>query len=205
MGYGMATQLLAGLEPATGTRPVFVDDTGRRRTRLRLVGRVMVALLGLYAALVIVGLTGSVSFPGVHLAELGRVADKTHHVQLGRGSAQIKVPALAGAATANRSSATPDRKSTAGSSPARNASSSGPQAPGRTGVIVPVTLPVPATTPTGSPTTVAHGRPSRSATTTTTTAPTATTTSVPGPPTTTRTHGQGPPTTTSNPGKGTRP
>ena len=58
--------------PRTGAKPVFVDDSGRRRAWLRVAGRVAVVLLAVYAALVAIGLTGALTFPVVHLGSGGR-------------------------------------------------------------------------------------------------------------------------------------
>jgi hypothetical protein len=83
--------------PGTGARPVFVDDSGRRRAWLRVAGRAAVVLLAVYAALVAIGLTGNLSFPVVHLGAAGRPPVHLRRTALpdaGHRSASRAAPAL---------------------------------------------------------------------------------------------------------------
>src|SRR4051794_6080365 len=78
-------------------RPVFVDDTGRRLARVRVLVRAAIAVVGLYVVLVVVGLAGSVSLPALHLVDLGRPATPSTVVpRLGKGSGAAGLPAALG-------------------------------------------------------------------------------------------------------------
>ncbi|MDQ1481740.1 MAG: hypothetical protein QOI44_2601 [Actinomycetota bacterium] len=80
--------------PPDAPTSVFVDESGRRRARTRVVARVLVAGALVYAFVVIAGLTGSVSLPGVHLGELKRAAPgHARSSALGPGSKAISLPA----------------------------------------------------------------------------------------------------------------
>jgi hypothetical protein len=80
--------------PPDAPTSVFVDESGRRRARTRFVARVLVAGALVYAFVVIAGLTGSVSLPGVHLGELKRAAPGHARASaLGPGSKVISLPA----------------------------------------------------------------------------------------------------------------
>lgn len=179
--------------PGTGARPVFVDDSGRRRAWLRVAGRVAVVLLAVYAALVAIGLTGNLSFPVVHLGAAGRPP-----VHLRRTA----LPGV-GPRSALRAAPAPSR-------PGRGVPAAADQLAGtpRDGTVEPRAVAVAApgeTTPSSVATVPAvQSGTSQTLTTTTVAAPPTTVTSVPG-----NTHGQltrqghGPP--TSGPGKGKGP
>jgi hypothetical protein len=73
---------------------VFVDESGRRRARTRVVARTLVGGAGVYVLVVIAGLTSAVSLPGVHLGVLARVAPGREHAgPLGSGSKVLSLPA----------------------------------------------------------------------------------------------------------------
>jgi hypothetical protein len=81
--------------PPNAPTSVFVDESGRRRARTRVVARILVAGAFVYAFVVIAGLTGSVSLPGVHLGELKRAAPgHARSSTLGPGSKVISLPAV---------------------------------------------------------------------------------------------------------------
>ncbi|MDQ1511268.1 MAG: hypothetical protein QOG50_3112 [Actinomycetota bacterium] len=175
--------------PTTGPLPseapisVFVDESGRRRARLRILARTIVAAAGIYVLVVIAGLTGSVSLPGVHLGVLGHAAaGRAHASRLGRGSNAVPLPA-----------ALRPKGSTAKSTRARKPSQSAP------GATSPASGPsigtAPAAPSAGIPATTAGPK----APTTTTPLVTTTTTKAHGPPTTTA---HGPPLTKPGLGKG---
>src|SRR4029079_7226772 len=79
------------VEPAT--TPVFVDDSGRRRARLRIVVRIVVGVLGLYVALAAVSLVAPVSFPIAHLGNLGVLPKHRENATLGPQSKEAALPA----------------------------------------------------------------------------------------------------------------
>jgi len=79
--------------PADAPTSVFVDESGRRRNRTRFVARAIVAGALLYVLIVIAGLTGSVSLPGVHLGVLGHVTTgRARASRLGPGSKALPLP-----------------------------------------------------------------------------------------------------------------
>jgi hypothetical protein len=89
---------------ATGTdSPVFVDDSGRRLARARLIVRLCVCMVGAYGVLVAIGLAGSASWPALHLADLGRLQTKSAATpRLGKNSQVAALPvALQPKATPN--------------------------------------------------------------------------------------------------------
>jgi hypothetical protein len=177
--------------PPDAPTSVFVDASGRRRARARTVARMLVAAAGIYVLVVLAGLTGSVSLPGVHLGELHRVAGgRAHSSPLGPGSKVLALPKGLGARP-SAADGTPSATLTPGTFGATPGATS--PVPGRSGSGV-----VPGTT---SQTPGAGHRPT---TTTrpaspTTTLPVTTTTKRHGPPTTTS---HGPPSTTPGQGKG---
>ena len=204
MNSKMAVERVAAEGARAASGPVFVDDTGRRRTRLRAVGRTLVVLAGLYVLLLVGGLTGSLSLPGAHLADVGRIATGAEKIALGAGSREVRIPAL----SSSSSVASKSSKRTTIASPAASLSGAAHGVAGRgsqpntaTGspglatpaVSIPGVSPTTAGPASSSPTTAG------STATSPTTVPT-TTTSVNLP---TRTHGHGPP--TSVPGKGHKP
>jgi hypothetical protein len=180
----------------TGT-PIFVDDSGRRRARVRVVVRVVVGILGLYVALAAISLVAPVSFPIAHLGKLGVLPRHRQNATLGPQSKEAALPAAL----------QPSEKGTGGTQ-VPTARTSATSTPGRTtpsGVVVP---PGQTTTPSGA-TTIPTSR-TTTATTAPTTDTTATTPPTTGPPsTTTLPHGSsttgahGPP--SSTPGKGSKP
>jgi hypothetical protein len=87
----VATQVEEDVDPGTRERPVFVDDSGRRRGRLRIVGRVLVVGLGLYVAVVAAALTGSLSLPVAHLGEV-RPPREVAHGTLGEDARVMPLP-----------------------------------------------------------------------------------------------------------------
>jgi hypothetical protein len=92
---------------ATGTPPVFVDDTGRRRRRFRKSGYAAIGLCGCYVALTIAGLTGHGPLAGIRLPFAGGKTPATSparpHAETfsprrgGRGSSSSGEPRGAGA------------------------------------------------------------------------------------------------------------
>jgi hypothetical protein len=156
---------------------VFVDESGRRRARTRIVARFLVAGAFVYVFVVIAGLTGSVSLPGVHLGELKRAAPgHKRSSALGPGSKVVSLPA-----------ALKPRRTEIAAAPIATAPGGAGVAPGAAS---PTTAGSGATRPT----------PSTSRGATTTLPPLVTTTTKPhGPPTST-THG--PPATKPGLGKG---
>jgi hypothetical protein len=177
-----------------GRGPVFVDESGRRHGRVRLVGRALGGLVALYVVLVLFGLTGSVSLPVVHFGDVPRLGPAAQGVLERRGKL---VPFAGGPKLVD---------SPRGAAVARTAKSTGSNVnSSRPGAPAPVVVPphgggsvpgVPPAIGTGVPTTLAP----------VTTVPSPPTTVQQGPPTT-RPHGHGngngPP--TSVPGKGHRP
>jgi hypothetical protein len=182
--------------PTTGPLPpdaptsVFVDESGRRRARTRVVARVLVGGALVYVLVVIAGLTGSVSLPGVHLGELRRAAPGHNRSSaLGPGSKVVSLPAAlrprrSKVAAARITTAPPHSGVAPGATNGPDGSGSGPGATNTT----PNTSPVATTAPSNP----------------TTTQPLVTTTTKPhGRPTTTTTpHGGGPPSTKPGLGKG---
>jgi hypothetical protein len=81
--------------PGTGAKPVFVDDSGRRRAWVHLAGRGAVVLLAIYVALVAIGLTGSLTFPVVNLGAVGRLPSPGEPTALGPDSHRTALPAAA--------------------------------------------------------------------------------------------------------------
>jgi hypothetical protein len=186
----MSSPVIASSGPGTPA-PVFVDDSGRRRARMRvvvrIVVRIVVGILGLYVALASVSLVAPVSFPVVHLGSLGVLPRHRQNSTLGPRSKEAPLPAaLVQPGAAPGGSKVP---TTTGASPGASTPAGviGPPA-GSTTPSPATTIPTARTT-TATATTVAN--------TTTTTTPSTTTTRPHGPPTT-GTHG--PP--TSKPGKG---
>jgi hypothetical protein len=177
--------------PVDAPVPVFVDESGRRRARTRFLARTIVAGAGIYALVVIAGLTGSVSLPGVHLGELARVAPgRARSSPLGPASKVVSLPAALkpGPSTVG---AAPSETTSGGSGGAQG--TAGPQSGAAGGATA-------GPTTTQGPTTTSHR-----ATTTTNPSPSTTTSTLPV--TTTTKHGprtstsHGPPSTT--PGQGT--
>ncbi|MDQ1449134.1 MAG: hypothetical protein QOC79_2105 [Actinomycetota bacterium] len=157
-------------EPAS----VFVDESGRRRARTRVVARILVAGALVYAFVVVAGLTGSVSLPGVHLGELKRAAPgHARSSALGPGSKAISLPA---ALTPRRSKIAAARRATAQASagvapgttsPSGGAGGSAPGATASPGTSpgASTTLPSPTTTVAAVTTTTRpHGRPTTTTT-----------------------------------------
>jgi hypothetical protein len=156
---------------------IFVDESGRRRARARVVARVLVAGALIYVLVVIAGLTGSVSLPGVHLGELKRAEQNPARSNaLGPGSKVLSLPA---ALKPRRSklAAAPIAAAPGGSGFARGTTSppggSGASAPGVTSTTpsthpgATTTLPSPTTTPpplVTTTTTRPHGRPTTTTT-----------------------------------------
>jgi hypothetical protein len=178
--------------PTDAPESVFVDESGRRRARTRIVARTIVAGAGIYVLVVIAGLTGSVSLPGAHLGVLGGSASgRASASRLGPGSKAVPLPSALrrkhSTTTSTRAVATPPRG--LGSAPGATSSLPG-------GAIGPTHgQPSP-----GNPTTTTtRPTPTTTPTTTTTTPPVTTTTKVHGPPTSTV---HGPPVTKPGLGKG---
>jgi hypothetical protein len=172
--------------PRPAPRSVFVDESGRRRARARVVMRTLVGCAAIYVLVVIAGLTSSVSLPGVHLGVLAQAPPGRE--QAGRLGARSKVLPLPAALE--------PRPLTAGARSTAETSPDGFAAPGA--IVTRPSNGVTATT--GTPST--NGR-------ATTTRPALSTTTVPVTTTTTRAHGRPtstthrPPSTPStNPGVG---
>jgi hypothetical protein len=154
---------------------VFVDESGRRRAHTRLLARAVVAGAGIYVLIVIAGLTGSVSLPGVHLGVLGHAAaGRAHASRLGPKSKTLPLPSALQPKSA-RARSTPTTKTSpaattlatdapTGANPAQGTPGTGNHAIPTTGPSSPTTrstLPVTTTTTAhGRPTTTAHGPPS---------------------------------------------
>lgn len=160
--------------PPDAPTPVFVDESGRRRARTRVVARILVAGALVYVLVVIAGLTGSVSLPGVHLGELKRAAPgPARSSALGAGSKVISLPA---ALKPRRSkiAAAPIATAPGGAGVAPgvtsppNGSGSGPGATGTTPKTSPGATTTPSnpttTTPLVTTTTKPHGRPTATTT-----------------------------------------
>jgi hypothetical protein len=166
--------------PTTGPLPseapisVFVDESGRRRARTRVVARIIVAAAGIYVLVVIAGLTGSVSLPGVHLGVLGHAATgRAQASRLGPGSKAVPLPAALrpkGSRPKSTRALKPPHSAPGATSPASGPSigpapaapSAGIPAP-TAGPKAPTTTIPPITTTTrahGPPTSTAHGPPS---------------------------------------------
>ena len=80
--------------PQSAPTSVFVDESGRRRARARVVARALVGAAGIYVLVVIAGLTSAVSLPGVHLGVLAQVEPgREHPSRLGRTSKVLSLPA----------------------------------------------------------------------------------------------------------------
>ena len=185
----MSAPEIASEKPGAHT-PVFVDDSGRRRARLRIVVRVVVGMLVLYTALAAVSLVAPVSLPIAHLGDLGVLPRHRQRATLGPLSKEVPLPAaLAPSRTGTGDRQTPTA-TTIGTSQTTTPSATTPA-----GVIVP-----PGQTSPSAATTIPTSR-----TTPVTTAPGVDTTTTP--PTTgrssTSTLPHGPPSTT--PGKGSKP
>ena len=172
--------------PAPPPTSVFVDESGRRRARARVVARTIVGGAGIYVLIVIAGLTSSVSLPGAHLGLLSHVASgRAHSSRLGAGSKVISLPA-----------ALKRRHSTHGARPSgTTAARGGTTAPGATG---PAAGGSNGTSQTTSATTSSGNR-STTSSPTPTSQPVTTTTKNHGPPTSTA---HGPPSTKPGVGKG---
>ena len=186
----MSTQVFAGSDARSATGTVFVDDTGRRRARFRVVGRIILGLLGVYLAMVIAGLTGSLSLPAVRLGDLGRLPTGARRVTLGPSSRETRLPAAFSPPAGAR-----DQGGNVG-----NVESSPADTPGRPGFGKPAGFatgpepgPVTSAAPNASPTATLAPSPSTTIARTPTTLDRSTTTS-PSPPTT-RAHEHGPPST----------
>lgn len=174
--------------PPDASIAVFVDESGRRRARTRIVARALVAAAGVYVLIVFVGLTGSVDLPGVHLGELERSAPgRAQTSALGPGSKIVSLPgalkARSGAADAAPSATSPGNSGVAPGAAGPSAGGSDGAAPGAGST--------PTTGPGNAPTTTTSAG-------STTTLPVTTTTRLHGPPTSTA---RGPSTTTK-PGQG---
>lgn len=181
-------------EPGTHT-PVFVDDSGRRRARLRIVVRVVVGILGLYLALAVGSLVVPVSFPIAHLGNLGVLPRHRQNATLGPQSKEAALPAALQPNAGNPQAPT---ATTVGTPPN---SAPGSTTPG--GGIVPPGQTTPSATttiPTSQTTTVTTAPPVATTTTPRTTGR-PTTSTLPHGPSTTGKHG--PPSTT--PGRGSNP
>lgn len=85
--------------------PIFVDDSGRRRHRFRLAGRVAVGLCACYLALAAVGIAGHGPFSDIHLPGIGvttrsvRSNPRVHVAPTGRASdttGAVRQPAQTG-------------------------------------------------------------------------------------------------------------
>jgi hypothetical protein len=157
---------------------VFVDESGRRRARTRIVARSLVGAAGIYVLVVIAGLTSAVSLPGVHLGVLAHVAPGREHAsRLGERSKVLSLPAaLKGAPRAGGAPApsdTPPGRSTTpqanapggsnggaattGSTPSTNDATTTTKPSAATTTSLPVTT---TTTSHGPPTSTIHGPPS---------------------------------------------
>jgi hypothetical protein len=179
-------------EPGIHT-PVFVDDSGRRRARLRIVVRVVVGILGLYLVLATASLVAPVSFPIAHLGNLGVLPRHRQNATLGPRSKEAPLPPAlrpTGGAPGNPQVPT---ATTIGTSQTSTPGSTTPA-----GIVPPGQSTTPATRST-IPTSQTTTAPSSVTTTSTKGRPTATT--LPHGPSTTGPHG--PPSTT--PGKGSKP
>jgi hypothetical protein len=174
--------------------PVFVDDSGRRHARVRILIRAGTGLVAVYVVLVVVGLAGSATLPVLHLTDLGRLhVPSAATPRLGRGSKAVALPAAlqpGGKANNRARVASANRSARARGGNASNSGGTPTPGPGDGPTSV---------TPgsTAQPTTTATTRPAPATTAppqTSTTAPTATTTTtlVHGPPTSTQ---HGPPST----------
>src|SRR5262249_50277879 len=85
-------------EDGVAVHAVFVDESGRRRRLVRVCGLVLAGLMGSYLLLLIVGLVGPASFPGAHLAGLGRLhVSRGQSSVLGRGAKAVALPGVFGA------------------------------------------------------------------------------------------------------------
>jgi len=107
-------------EPATAifldddreSAPVFVDGTGRRRRRFRMVGVGAVGLCACFIALAVVGMVGQGPFEGIRLPGLSATTRSARHpartarpaanATVGRGKAAPRARIAAGAAFAVR-------------------------------------------------------------------------------------------------------
>jgi len=183
----------SGPDPHT---PVFVDDSGRRSARVRIVVRLIVAMLGLYVALAAFSLVAPVSFPIAHLGNLGLLPRHRQNATLGPRIKEAPLPAaLAG--TGNGSGTAPGGADVPTGTTLPSSQPTTPGGSAHAGVTVPPAL---SSTATTHPT----------ATTTTATTPRSHTTTTVGGSTTT-THPNGPPTTgphgppSKTPGKGSKP
>jgi hypothetical protein len=164
--------------PAPAPTSVFVDESGRRRARTRVVARTLVGAAGIYVLVVIAGLTSAVSLPGVHLGVLAQVAPGREHAnRLGERSKVLSLPAAlkgarraAGArspgdASPGRSTA-PGAHGPGGSNAGTETTGSTPSSNGATTTTKPssvTTTSLPVTTTTrhhGQPTSTSHGPPS---------------------------------------------
>lgn len=184
-------------EPGAHT-PVFVDDSGRRRARVRIVVRVVVGMLGLYLALAVGSLVVPVSFPIAHLGNLGVLPRHRENATLGPQSKEAALPAALQPSGAGTGTPQVPTATTIGTS-----QPSGPGSTTPAGGIVPpgqTTTPSATTIPTSGSTTVTTA-PSVDTTTTPPTTGRPTTSTLPHGPSTTGAHG--PPSTT--PGKGSKP
>jgi predicted lipid-binding transport protein (Tim44 family) len=152
--------------PSDAPTSVFVDESGRRRARTRILARTIVAGALLYVLIVIAGLTGSVSFPGVHLGVLGHVATgRAQASRLGPRSKAVPLPSelRPKASSAKRTpAARPSTSATApapGASTATNPTQSTPSTGNQTATTAGPASPTTTTTPLVTTTTRAHGRP----------------------------------------------
>jgi hypothetical protein len=165
--------------PPDAPEPVFVDQSGRRHARTRIVARTIVAGAGIYVLVVIAGLTGSVSLPGAHLGVLRHPASgRANASRLGPGSKAVPLPsALRNKPKSTRAVAT---------------------SPGDSGSAPGATSPLPGGTIGTDP-----AQPSPGNGTTTTAGPASPTTTPPSVTTTTKAHG--PPTSTTHGPPSTKP
>jgi hypothetical protein len=157
-----------GARPATAiflddeeSAPVFVDDSGRRRRRFRMVGVAGVGLCACFIALAIVGMVGHGPFEGIRLPGLSATTRSAHHptrtagqaanttVGGGKAAPRAGVDAaggLRGSTTPTAASQTPVATPTS-----RPGAASGSSAPG-----LPATYPTTAVVTPVTPTTVAN-------------------------------------------------
>jgi hypothetical protein len=173
--------------PLRTETPVFVDDSGRRLARARVAVRGVVGLIGLYVALVAIGLTGSATLPALHLADLGRLATPSASAaRLGKGSKAVALPSALRDAPANAAARAAQNAAARAASHASARARVAPVGDSPGGAPTPGSTSSPTTTPTpGNSTTTSP----RTTPTTATTVATSSTTRPHGPPTTTQPHG----------------
>jgi hypothetical protein len=161
--------------PAPAPTSVFVDESGRRRARTRVVARTLVGAAGIYVLVVLAGLTSAVSLPGVHLGVLAQVAPGREHAsRLGERSKVLSLPAaLKGARRAAGARSPGDNAPGRSTAPGAHGSNAGTETTGSTpsskrattttkpSSVTTTSLPVTTTTRHhGQPTSTSHGPPS---------------------------------------------